>query len=127
MLTGHPEQWSDSLKINVKNPPAVAPLNGKLNLVTSSADQVIPDADMVFICLPGPHIKPMLEKIKPYLNKNTIVGSIVSNTGFFFHAHEVIPTQTVFGFQRVPFISRIVEYGHEADLLGNKKSLSLCV
>ena len=127
VLTGHPEKWSDSLKINVKNLSTAEPLNGKLNLVTSDAVQVIPDADMVFICLPGPHIKPMLERIRPYLKKNTIVGSIVSNTGFFFHAHEVIPTQTVFGFQRVPFISRVVEYGKEADLLGSKKSLSLCV
>lgn len=127
VLTGHPEKWSDSLKINVKNLSTAEPLNGKLNIVTSDAVQVIPDADMVFICLPGPHIKPMLERIRPYLKKNTIVGSIVSNTGFFFHAHEVIPTQTVFGFQRVPFISRVVEYGKEADLLGSKKSLSLCV
>ena len=127
VLTGHPDKWSDSLKINVKNPSGSEALNGKLNLVTSKAEQVIPDADMVFICLPGPHIKSMLEQIKPYLNKKTIVGTIVSNTGFFFHAHEVIPKQTVFGFQRVPFISRIVEYGKEADLLGSKKSLSLCV
>lgn len=127
VLTGHPEKWSDSLKINVKNLSTAEPLNGKLNLVTSDAVQVVPDADMVFICLPGPHIKPMLERIRPYLKKNTIVGSIVSNTGFFFHAHEVIPTQTVFGFQRVPFISRVVEYGKEADLLGSKKLLSLCV
>ncbi len=127
VLTGHPEKWSDSLKINVKNPCGSETLNGKLNLVTASAEQVIPDADMVFICLPGPHIKSMLEKIKPYLNKKTIVGSIVSNTGFFFHAHEVIPKQTIFGFQRVPFISRVVKYGEEADLLGSKKSLSLCV
>ena len=127
VLTGHPEKWSDSLKINVKNLSTAEPLNGKLNLVTSDAVQVVPDADMVFICLPGPYIKPMLERIRPYLKKNTIVGSIVSNTGFFFHAHEVIPTQTVFGFQRVPFISRVVEYGKEADLLGSKKSLSLCV
>ena len=127
VLTGHPEKWSDSLTINVKKTNGTEALHGHLNIVTSSAERVIPEADLVFICLPGPHIKPMLEKIKPYLNKNTIVGSIVSNTGFFFHAHDIISSQTVFGFQRVPFISRIVEYGKEADLLGSKKSLSLCV
>ena len=127
VLTRHPEKWANSLKINVKNSSGSEAMNGKLNLVTSNAEHVIPNADMVFICLPGPHIKPMLEQIKPYLNKKTIVGTIVSNTGFFFHAHEMIPTQTIFGFQRVPFISRIVEYGKEADLLGSKKSLSLCV
>ncbi len=127
VLTGHPEKWSTSLTINVNNSSGNETLKGELNMVTSSAEQVIPDADLVFICLPGPHIKPMLEKIRPHLKKNTIVGSIVSNTGFFFHAHEVISSQPIFGFQRVPFISRIVEYGKEADLLGSKRSLSVCV
>ena len=127
VLTGHPEKWSTSLTINVNNSSGSETLKGELNMVTSSAEQVIPDADLVFICLPGPHIKPMLEKIRPHLKKNTIVGSIVSNTGFFFHAHEVISSQPIFGFQRVPFISRIVEYGKEADLLGSKRSLSVCV
>ena len=127
VLTGHPDQWSTSLKINAKKENGCDILQGSLSSVTANPSDVIPDADMVFICLPGPHIKAMLEKIKQYLNPKTIVGTVVSNTGFFFHAHEVIPSQTLFGFQRVPFISRIVEYGKEADLLGSKKSLSLCV
>lgn len=127
VLTGHPEKWSSSLTINVKQPNGIERLNGTLEKVSSDAQDLIPNADVVFICLPGPHIKAMLEKIKPYLNRKTFVGSVVSNTGFFFHAHEVINSHTLFGFQRVPFISRIVEYGKEADLLGSKKSLSLCV
>lgn len=127
VLTGHPESWSSSLKINVAESNGVDVLDGELNRVSSDPADVIPESDVIFICLPGPHIKSMLERIKPYLNERTIVGSIVSNTGFFFHAHEVIGKQTIFGFQRVPFISRIVEYGKEADLLGSKKSLSVCV
>ena len=34
---------------------------------------------------------------------------------------------TLFGFQRVPFISRIAEYGHRAELKGYKDSLSVAV
>ena len=128
ILTGHPDSWSSTLCVNVKNEDkTTSRLKGTLNCITSDARMVIPDADLIFICLPGPHIKQMLEKIKPYLRANTIVGSIVSNTGFFYQAHEVMQGQTIFGFQRVPFISRIVEYGKEADLLGSKKSLSVCV
>lgn len=127
VLTGHPEQWSKDLTINVKKDNGCDVIHGSLSTVTADAADVIPDADVVFICLPGPHIKAMLEKIKPHLNPNTIVGSIVSNTGFFFLAHDIIGMQTLFGFQRVPFISRIVQYGKEADLLGSKKSLALCV
>ena len=127
VLTGHPKQWSSSLIINHNTDKECDVLHGPLSLVTDDPGDVIPDADIVFICLPGPYIKAMLEKIKPFLNQNTIVGSVVSNTGFFFHAHEIISSQTLFGFQRVPFIARVVEYGKEADLLGSKKSLSLCV
>ena len=125
VLTGHPEKWSSSLRINDRQSDVV--MQGQLQSVSSNPEDVIPSADLVFVCLPGPHIKSMLEKIEPYLSKKTIVGSIVSNTGFFFHAHEILKNSTTFGFQRVPFISRVVDYGKEADLLGSKKSLSLCV
>ena len=127
MLTGHPDKWSSALRIRVKHDDGDEIIHGQLKCVTSNPKEVIPAADLVLICLPGPHIKSMLEKISPYLCRKTIVGSIVSNTGFFFQVHEVLKNNTIFGFQRVPFISRIVEYGKEADLLGSKKSLSICV
>ena len=40
---------------------------------------------------------------------------------------KVLPKNPLFGFQRVPFISRIIEYGHRAALKGYKKSLSVAV
>ena len=128
ILTGHPEKWLQQFILDVhENDKTIKSVECRMNRVTSSPEDVIPNADVVFICLPGPHIRSMIERIKPYLNRSTLVGSVVSNTGFFFVAHELIQGQPVFGFQRVPFISRIVEYGKRAALLGSKKSLSLCV
>lgn len=95
--------------------------------ISSLPEDVIPLADLVFICLPGPFIRKTLERIKPYLKRDVIVGSVVSNTGFFFQAHDIISEFSIFGFQRVPFICRIKEYGKKAVLLGFKKSLSVCV
>jgi hypothetical protein len=41
---------------------------------------------------------------------------------------ELLPSsQPLFGFQRVPFISRIIEYGHKARLMGYKDSLELAI
>ena len=41
---------------------------------------------------------------------------------------EILPaSQTLFGFQRVPFISRVIEYGHRARLMGYKESLELAI
>ena len=108
VLTRHPERWSTSLEITL---PDGKHSIGQLSKVTNKPSDVIPQSDIVIICLPGMYIRQELETIKPFLKKETAVGSIVSSTGFFFQAHEVIPQQTLFGFQRVPFISRITEYG----------------
>ena len=52
----------------------------------------------------------------------------VSSTGFFQQAIDLLPASTpLFGFQRVPFISRTIEYGHRASLLGYKNSLQMAV
>lgn len=43
---------------------------------------------MVLICLPGYAIAKTLEAIKPFLDSDTIVGTVVSSTGFFFEAFD---------------------------------------
>lgn len=124
ILTTKPERWNSELKI-------VAPdqtFTGKLTLATSRPEEVIPQAGMILVCLPGYAIHEELEEIKPYLSKSAIVGSVVSSTGFFFEAFEVLPSDIpLFGFQRVPFISRIIEYGQEAKLKGYKDTLHVAI
>ena len=124
ILTTKPARWNAELKI-------VAPdqtFTGKLTLVTSRPEEVIPQAEIVLICLPGFAIHKELEAIKPYLSKSAIIGSVVSSTGFFFEAFAVLPSDIpLFGFQRVPFISRIIEYGKEAELKGYKDTLHVAI
>ena len=124
ILTTKPERWNTELKI-------VAPdktFTGKLTLVTSNPEEVIPQAEMILICLPGYAIHKELEIVKPYLAEGAIVGSVVSSTGFFFEAFKVLPSNIpLFGFQRVPFISRIIEYGKEAELKGYKETLHVAI
>ena len=124
ILTTKPERWDSELKI-------VAPdqtFTGKLTQVTSKPEEAIPQAEMVLVCLPGFAIHDELVNIKPYLPKDCIVGSVVSSTGFFFEAFEVLPsTIPLFGFQRVPFISRIIEYGKKAELKGYKETLHVAI
>ena len=50
----------------------------------------------------------------------------MSSTGFFFEALDTLDNP-LFGFQRVPFISRIKSYGSEANLMGFKNSLNIAV
>ena len=124
ILTTKPEQWDKSLEI-------VAPdgiFVGELANVSSEPCELIPQAEIILVCLPGFAIHEELEKIKPHISEGTVVGTIVSSTGFFFEAFKTLPTDTpLFGLHRVPFISRTIEYGHRAELKGYKESLSVAI
>lgn len=125
ILTRKPHKWADY--IEVKDPDGKT-FSGKLNRVSCNPEEVIPEADMVLLTLPGCLIEETLKRIKPYLRLQTVVGSIVATTGFFFAAHEILGNRNVlFGFQRVPYIARINEYGRTGFLLGYKKYLNVAI
>lgn len=125
ILTGQPEKWNKNICITDNSGQV---LHGKLEHVSSNPSEVIPNTDIIILCLPGFLIEKELKAIKPYLNKKTIIGSIVSSTGFFFSAHSILsPNCKLFGFQRVPYIARVREYGKNANLLGYKKQLHIAV
>ncbi len=125
LLTGHPDKWSHSIQVIDS---VGRTYKGNLGIITSRACEVIPQAELILFTLPGFMIEHTLEEIRPFLIKNTIVGSIVSSTGFFFSAHKILENLfPLFGFQRVPYIARQRIYGQIGELLGYKSSLNLCI
>lgn len=125
MLTNHPEKWNHEFVVNM---PDCSNVIGKLDVVTSNPKDVIPYADLIFFCLPAFMVEEEVLKIKPYLQKNTTVGAVVGNTGFFIYSHQHLPKGSkLFSFQRVPYVSRVVEYGKEANLLGYRDKLIMAV
>lgn len=125
ILTGHPQNWSKHIKVYDKKGNEYA---GQANIISNNPKEVITDSDIIFLTQPGYIIKETLAGIKPFLKKDAVVGSVVSSTGFFFMAHEVLGNEyTLFGFQRVPFIARQREYGKTGDLLGYKPELYVAV
>lgn len=125
LLTRHPERWQATLSIST---PEGTTLEGTLRRISDRPADVVDGATIVLLCLPGFSIRDELLRIRPFLNNGTAVGSIVSSTGFFFEAMQLLPPSTpLFGFQRVPFISRTTEYGRSAALLGYKPLLHIAV
>ena len=125
LLTRQPKRWSEVLTIEA---PGDTTYVGKLCGIYSNAREAISDADIVLLCLPGYGIRDTLLQIRDFLRPDAAVGSVVSSTGFFFQAIDVLSaTQPLFGFQRVPFISRIIDYGHRARLMGYKDCLELAI
>ena len=125
VLTRKPQLWSSEIVVtDFEGREYVA----KDVTVTSNPAESVSRADIVLLCLPGFAIRDELEKIKSSLNPHTLVGSVVSSTGFFFQAFDILDNkQLLFGFQRVPFIARTSEYGHRANLKGYKSSLNVAI
>lgn len=125
VLTQRPERWSREIVVDT---PDGKVLHGGLNVVSSDPAEALSGVDVVLLCLPGFAIRDELIKIRPYLNKDTYVGSVFSSTGFFFEAMKLLDEDLpLWGFQRVPFIARTEEYGHSAHLLGYKSAHNIAV
>lgn len=125
LLTGHPDNWDEHIVVT----DAIGKTySGKFNIISSKAEDVILGSDIVLLCVPGYLIERTLRNIKPFLRNDVLVGSVVSSTGFFFSAHSLLDRDIkLFGFQRVPFISRYNEYGRTANLLGYKDELKVAI
>lgn len=125
ILTGNPDKWQHTIKIDT---PDGKVLYGNIAKITDRPDEVIPESDVVLLCLPGFMIAQQLESIKSLLKPWTFVGGVFASTGFFFEAIRILGNeQPLWGFQRVPFISRVDEYGKSAHLLGYKNSHNIAV
>ena len=125
VLTQRPRLWQRELQISTPEGPF---LHGQLNVVSDNPQEALQGAGMVLLCLPGYAIKGELERIKPYVNEKTYVGTVFSSTGFFFEAMEVLSEDVpLWGFQRVPFIARTATYGRSARLLGYKSCHHIAV
>jgi len=122
ILSGHPERWQKTITVtDTVGKQYVA----NLNRISSKPEEVVAGQDIILFCLPGYLIEKTFREIKPYVG-NAAVGTVVSSTGFFFFAHDIMGEDAkLFGFQRVPFISRVVDYGRTANLLGYKSSLAV--
>lgn len=121
LYTRRPEQWQHTFLVHAPNGKDI---HGHLAHISSNPKDLIPQADMVLLCLPAFLVEQAIATIRPYLQQNTIVGAIVGNSGFFIFCHNLLPNTTkLFAFQRVPFISRVITYGKEACLLGYKDQL----
>lgn len=122
IYTSQPQKWRNKIEVTDINGKV---FQGNLNAISSNPNDALKNCEIVLLCLPGFLIEKTLKDIKPFVADKK-VGSIVSSTGFFFMAHDILGTESqLFGFQRVPFIARVNEYGHSANLLGYKPQVAV--
>jgi opine dehydrogenase len=77
-LTRRPELWQSEIKGYTKGSSweSKGTLVGKLNVVSSNAQEVVSDADIILICSPAHTKNDILREIRPHLKNGALVGTI---------------------------------------------------
>lgn len=125
VLTRKPYLWNQEIIVRL---PDGKKIIGRLNIVSDNPAEALKDVNIVLFCLPGTANREELIKIKPYITKDCYVGNVFCSTGFFFEALEILGyEQPLWGFQRVPFTARLIEYGKEAELKSFKPEYYIAI
>jgi hypothetical protein len=123
LLTNHPAKWQPEISITDCNGKVI---EGHIHALSDRAEEVISSAELVILCVPGFLIEQTLVSIKDFLSPTAQVGSVVCSNGFFWMAKHILGDHaSLFGFQRVPYICRVTEYGKSAAIKGYKSLLKL--
>lgn len=88
-----------------------------LDCISNNPSIAAKRADLVYIALPHFAVEAAFSNIAPFVSKNACVGVLPGGGGceFFFHRY-FGSSQSLFGFQRVPFTAKLVDYGKETNL-----------
>lgn len=119
VLSTRPEVWNEEIKGYTDNSSweHVGTVTGRINKCSNNAAEVVPGANIIIICSPAHTKKDILEQIKPYIEKEALVGTIFGQGGFDFMAKYVLGDDiekknlTIFSMQYVPLLCKVINYG----------------
>lgn len=115
VFTRRPELWCRTLEYRKG---ADGYKRGRALYAVSADPSIVGDTSLVIVSVPRFAINDVLERIRPSLHKGQTVAFIPAPSGLEEVATDLkqrYGVETV-GFQRVPYIARIVKYGHAVTL-----------
>jgi len=120
LLTSKPDLWSKKIELQYQafNGDVIESFHGELNKISSDPEDVIHEADVIFLCMPVSQYRNALHRIAPHLNpdKEVYVGTVYGQAGFNWMVDEIKRTFGLekiitFSFGLIPWICRILDYG----------------
>lgn len=124
VYTSKPEKWSKSVESYDTMHDVLTV--GKLAKASNDPKEVITPAEMILVALPSNAYTKVFMPIKEYIRDGTIVGFIPGTGGVEFFCNDLMNRGCViFGTQRVPSGTSIVEYGKRVNSLGSRKDLRI--
>lgn len=131
LMSLRPDDWSRTVMCEVQNMKheVLHTFHGDINKLSSDFADVIPDADIIFLCMPVHQYRNALKKMAPYINrskKEVFIGTIYGQAGFNWMVHEIerkhkLTNTVAFSIGLIPWICRAEEYGSYGINYGGKK------
>lgn len=104
----------------------VSVILGKLNIVSDNPKDVAKGTKIFIIAGPVFAQQPILEKLAPFIEKDSLIGTVFGQGGFDWLASYVLGKRikkdnlTIWALQHVPSLCKIKTYGQEVRVIGPK-------
>lgn len=133
LLTRRPNDWKYNITCDIvrMDNTIKKTVHGHIHRKSSDPNRVIPDADVIILCMPVHSYRSALENLAPYIDKHkeVFVGAIYGQAGFncmfreIQHEHH-LTNVAYFTFGLIPWICRADCYGsHGLNYGGNKVNI----
>lgn len=115
LLTRKPERFAEELTCN--DIEGGFSYSVKLDCISNDGAVAAQDAQLVYIALPHFAVEKAFSDVAPYVAEGAFIGVLPGSGGFeFFFEKHFGDRAHLFAFQRVPFTSKLAEYGREVNL-----------
>lgn len=129
IYTSRPRQWAKSVELEWHDPSGqvLCSYSGNLSNASHRPENLFPDADYIVFCMPVHKYRMALHEITPFLNKEktVFIGTVYGQGGWNWMVDEIkkqygLTNIVTFAFGLIPWICRIIEYGHKGVTYGCK-------
>ena len=130
VLTPRPEDWSEEIEHQLQSVDGdlLKTFRGRVHRVSDDPSVLIPESDIVMLCMPVCTYRPLLAGLAPHLRRDreVFVGTIYGQAGFNWMVEEVTEAHgltniTTFAVGLIPWICRVIEYGRIGVTYGCKE------
>jgi hypothetical protein len=130
LLTRRPGDWSREVNLEVQSIDGELQrtFSGSLARISDDPAAVIPQTDVVVLCMPVHQYRVALHNLASHLRRDgeVFVGTIYGQGGFNWMVGEIerefdLESITTFAVGLLPWICRVVEYGSRAVTYGSKE------
>ena len=94
LLTRQPDRWSSDVRLELQSidQEVLKTFDGQLSRVSADPAEVIPQTDIVVLCMPVCAYRASLHQIAPYLRREpeVAVGTIYGQAGFNWMVEEIV-------------------------------------